>query len=55
MVASERAMMLLSSFTASVTLLDISFCSDGEEWCDTHMSWLGFFFFLRIAVETSSS
>ena len=58
MVASDRAMMLLSSLMASVTLRSgiVSRQGGGEEGqAGTYISWLGFFFFLRMAVAVSSS
>lgn len=57
MVDSESAMMLLSSLTASVTLSNWS-ASPGREYelrGTTYINWLGFFFFLRMAVAVSSS
>lgn len=48
--------MLLSSLTASVTLsLGQCLPNDRGERVISYMSWLGFFFFLRIAVAVSSS
>lgn len=59
MVAFDRAMMELSSLMASVTLLVLLAEASGMEGraggFNTHMSWFGFFFFLRMAVAVSSS
>lgn len=58
MVAFERAISELSSLVASVTLNDGQLLSPANEMMDlkppTYMRELGFFFFLRMAVETSS-
>ena len=48
-------MILLSSLTASVTLGDVSYLPSLCTTQITYINWLGFFFFLRIAVATSSS
>jgi hypothetical protein len=55
MVLFERAMIELSSLTASVTLEAVSGRADRDLVAQTYMSELGFFFFLRMAVAISSS
>jgi hypothetical protein len=53
MVLFERAMIELSSLTASVTLKSVSWTTCSEHG-STHINEFGFFFFLRIAVAVSS-
>lgn len=48
-------MILLSSLTASVTLGVVSNDIVMTNTEGSYISWLGFFFFFRIAVATSSS
>lgn len=56
MVLLERAMIELSSLVASVTLRAGQSRVERREMAeDAHINELGFFFFLRIAVETSFS
>lgn len=60
MVLLDSAIIELSSLTASVTLVVYvrsSSSLDGQRGRGlvTYMSWLGFFFFLRMAVAVSSS
>jgi hypothetical protein len=58
MVLLERAIMELSSLTASVTLLPRVLAwrrSEFEVEGKTHIKELGFFFFFRIAVAVSST
>jgi len=56
MVASDRAIMLLSSLTASVTLVSVRILLVFlYPSVNAYISWLGFFFFLRMAVAVSSS
>lgn len=52
----ERAMMELSSLTASVTLRTVRIVFyERKARRASYISWLGFFFFLRMAVAVSSS
>lgn len=54
MVLFERAIIELSSLTASVTLRESAICVNlGTD--STYIKELGFFFFLRMAVAISSS
>jgi hypothetical protein len=56
MVASDKAMIELSSFVASVTLRQVvSLTAPAPCSRDPYMSWLGFFFFFRMAVAVSFS
>jgi hypothetical protein len=55
MVLLERAMIELSSLTASVTLQKVSSGSRTAGTGYTHTSELGFFFFFRMAVAVSST
>jgi hypothetical protein len=54
MVLFERAMIELSSLTASVTLQGSERRSQFDSG-STHINELGFFFFLRMAVAVSST
>lgn len=52
----ERAMIELSSLTASVTLQHRQSVVRTVQAAETtYINWLGFFFFLRMAVAVSSS
>lgn len=52
----ESAIIELSSLTASVTLRHVSMAFyDRKRGSVAYISWLGFFFFLRMAVAVSSS
>jgi hypothetical protein len=55
MVLFDRAIIELSSLVASVTLLQRHQYSSAGEWRGPYINEFGFFFFLRMAVEVSSS